>query len=254
MARRLGRRKAPLREDYMLKEQKKVDDLFDTQTMMYLSKFFNKGIISRLEFKTAIGKESDIYIASPGAGLKNDYKFVILKFFRIETSTFFNMADYIIGDPRFSGIASSKTGVVKVWCKKEYGNLLIAKKCGLNAPKPFMFNGNILAMEFIGDEYGMPAPPLYKADIDNPELMLDCILADVKKLYYGELVHADLSEYNILVKDGKQYFIDFGQAVSLKHPKAREFLERDVHNILQYFQKRYGVFRDLNDAIRAVIS
>jgi RIO kinase 1 len=252
MARRLGRRKAPLREDFMLREQKKVDEGFDTRTMIYLSKFFNKGIISRLEFRTASGKESDIYIASAGAGLADDYKFVILKFFRIETSLFVNMSDYIIGDPRFSGITGSKAGIINVWCRKEFGNLLVAEKCGVRAPKPFMSNGNILAMEFIGDGSGTPAPPLYKAGVKRPEAMLDSILSDMKKLYAGELVHADISEYNILVHRGKPFFIDFGQAVSVKHPKAMEFLRRDTANILQYFDKRYGIRIGLDDALSLI--
>ncbi len=254
MARRLGRKKAPLREDYMLNEQKKVDELFDAQTMIYLSKFFNKGIISRLEFKTASGKESDIYLASPGQGLEKDYRFVVLKFFRIETSLFSNMSDYIIGDPRFSGISGSKAKIINVWCRKELGNLLVALKSGVRAPKPFMANGNILAMEFIGDSYGVPAPPLYKTEINDPESMLDRILGEARKLYVGELVHADLSEYNVLIKRNAPCIIDFGQAVSIKHPKAMEFLHRDVSNMVQYFSKRYGVSTDEKDAFGQIIS
>lgn len=252
VARRLGRRKAPLREDFMLKEQKKVDEGFDTKTMIYLGKFFNKGIISRLEFRTATGKESDIYIATAGPAIANKYKFVMLKFFRIETSLFVNMTDYILGDPRFNGITSSKAGIINVWCRKEYGNLLIAEKCGVKAPKPFMSNGSILAMEFIGDKNGVPAPPLCKAAVRDPKAVLDSVLADMKKLYAAQLVHADISEYNILMHKGKPYLIDFGQAVSIKHPNAEEFLRRDTSNLLQYFSKRYGIKIGVEEAVNFI--
>ncbi len=68
------------------------------------------------------------------------------------------------------------------------------------------------------------------------------------------LVHADLSEYNILVKGKKPYLIDFGQAVVLKHPNASAFLERDIKNILQYFKKAYRIEKDFDIAYRQVVN
>ena len=61
-----------------------------------------------------------------------------------------------------------------------------------------------------------------------------------------ELVHADLSEYNVLMKGDKPYLIDFGQAVVLRHPNATMFLRRDISNILQYFSKHYGIVKDFD--------
>ena len=64
------------------------------------------------------------------------------------------------------------------------------------------------------------------------------------RLLYKEanLVHADLSEYNILIdpNDVTPILIDMGQSVTLEHPNAREFLNRDVQNILRFFS-RYGI-------------
>ena len=51
------------------------------------------------------------------------------------------------------------------------------------------------------------------------------------------IVHADLSPYNILMYKNKPYIIDVGQGVLLEHPKAYEFLKRDIHNIVHYFRK-----------------
>ena len=76
-----------------------------------------------------------------------------------------------------------------------------------------MANESILAMEFIGDENGTPAPQLRNTTVEEPEKFLDMIIKQIKALYNGGLVHADLSEYNILVYQEKPYLIDMGQAV-----------------------------------------
>ena len=61
-------------------------------------------------------------------------------------------------------------------------------------------------------------------------------------MYTANLVHADLSEYNIMMGT-IPYLIDFGQGVILSHPNAENYLERDVAIILKYFDKR-GIKRD----------
>lgn len=61
-------------------------------------------------------------------------------------------------------------------------------------------------------------------------------------MYRAGLVHADISEYNIMMSDPPT-LIDFGQGVILSHPRAMEFLERDVRNILKYFAK-FGCKKD----------
>ncbi|MDE1856563.1 MAG: serine protein kinase RIO [Candidatus Micrarchaeota archaeon] len=245
MARMLSKKKRPSREEHPIAEQRVIEaGVFSRKTMIYLSKVFNKGIVARLEHPVARGKEADVYVAMAGdAEEVKGKQFVILKMFRIDTSSFHRMMDYISGDTRFIGVRGSKARVIDAWCRKEYGNLLIALRQGILAPKPYMFVGNILAMEFIGDKYGTPAPMLKDAELERPGETLDEIIESVKKLYSARLVHADLSEYNILIHRGRPYMMDLGQAVVIKHPKADEFLVRDVHNLLQYFRKRYGVER-----------
>ncbi len=254
MGTRMGKSKARARK-YKLREQAKVDTgIFDEKTMVNLGKFFNKKIIEKLNFVIARGKEADIYIAEAGSSEKvRGNQFVIMKFFRVETSSFFKMEDYMIGDPRFSRIkATSKYEVVKLWCAKEFGNLEIAGKARVNAPRPFMFNGSILAMSLIGDD-ATPAPRLRDIELEFPEETLDVILEEIRKLYRGNLVHSDISEYNILMSDNVPYLIDFGQAVVTAHPKAMDFLSRDISNILSYFEKQYGINREFAEVYKTVM-
>ena len=98
-------------------------------------------------------------------------------------------------------------------------------------------------MKFIG-ENGLPFPTL---NMCNEEILdylsvdinqfLREVLENVKKLYSAGLVHADLSEYNILVTRKGPVLIDLSQAVSVKHPNAKEFLKKDLTNLLKICQK-----------------
>jgi len=251
MARRVSRRKEPSRDVYTLKEQRKIDTgIFDERTMIYLSKFFNKGIIKGLKFIIAKGKEADVYLAEAGeSNLVKDAKFVVIKFFRVETTSFLKMSDYVTGDPRFSKIRIAKNSIINIWCKKEMGNLKIANGANVYSPKPYMANGSILAMQFIGNEEGVSSPQLKYIVLSDPANFLKLIIDQIKELYKNGLVHADLSEYNILVHEGKPFFIDFGQAVVLRHPNALSFLDRDVRNVLNYFKKRYYIDKDVQEAL-----
>lgn len=251
MARRLGKRKRPDREKHMITEQLKIEEgVFDNRTMMALWRMFNHGIISELGHVLKGGKEADIYLALGGP--KVDLEVVVLKIFRLETSDFDKRVDYMVGDPRFEKVKNNVIEIVNTWCKKEFGNLREAEIADVHAPIPYYFKDNILAMEYISDE-GQPARTLKNSIVENPDEVLDSILEDMKKLYAVELVHADISEYNILMRKGTPVLIDFGQAVIVNHPKAQEFLERDVTNILDYFDRKYRIERDFDKTLAYVM-
>merc|ERR1719481_79572 len=52
------------------------------------------------------------------------------------------------------------------------------------------------------------------------------------------LVHADLSEYNILWYEKEAWFIDVSQAVEPIHPSGLDFLLRDCTNVYNFFAKK----------------
>ncbi|KTG34106.1 hypothetical protein cypCar_00005303 [Cyprinus carpio] len=59
------------------------------------------------------------------------------------------------------------------------------------------------------------------------------------RIMYNEarLVHADLSEFNMLYHNGDAYIIDVSQSVEHDHPHALEFLRKDCSNVNDFFQK-----------------
>jgi len=52
-------------------------------------------------------------------------------------------------------------------------------------------------------------------------------------------VHADMSEYNVFVDSDGVTIFDWPQSIPTDHENAAEFLERDVDNVVGYFQRKY---------------
>lgn len=166
----------------------------------------------------------------------------MLKIYRVSTSNFRAMQEYLQGDPRFGSVKGTKRAIVAAWAKKEFRNLKRAEAAGVRVPHPVAIRGNILVMELIGQD-DEPAPQLKDVDLDAQEAWrVFGLLTSYVSLLYNRagLVHADLSEFNILY-DGEPVLIDMGQSVTLDHPMAGRFLQRDVANLARYFARRYGV-------------
>lgn len=122
---------------------------------------------------------------------------------------------------------------------KEMRNLMRLVQCDVNCPKPLFLKNNVLVMEFIG-ENGKAAKILKNVDLTEKqarELYLDCVIM-MRKMYNDcKLIHADLSEFNMLFYQNKLYIIDVSQSVEQDHPNAFEFLRSDCCNVNDFFRK-----------------
>lgn len=242
MARKVSRRKKPPKEEYQLKERFKIEsDVFDRTTLLVLSKLIKKRIVDTVDYPVSTGKEANVFRATTPSG-----KCVAIKIYKIETAHFFRKSGYLEGDPRFERIKHTDRAIVEAFARKEYKNLQICEKAGVHAPRPLYVDKHVLVMGFLGEE-NLPYPTM---DMVGPrgEADLDSILKDIRKMYKAGLVHADLSEYNLMLCD-VPYLIDFGQGVVLEHQNAEKFLERDVKIILKYFE-RHGIKRDLDKTLK----
>jgi len=78
-------------------------------------------------------------------------------------------------------------------------------------------------------------------EIPKPEKVLSEILRNIRKAYLkAGVVHADLSEYNIILKpDMHILIIDWPQYVTKEHPNAQQLLKRDVENIIKFFKRKH---------------
>ncbi|WP_338102289.1 serine protein kinase RIO [Methanolapillus millepedarum] len=220
---------------------KAEENVFDVPTLKLLYTLANKGYITEMGGSISTGKEANVFYATGNEGE------VAVKIYRLTSGTFKAMDPYILKDPRFSNIRHSRKDIVFAWTQKEAQNLLRIRKAGVRAPRPIVNDRNVLVMEFMGKDK-IPFPLLKDTPLDDADAqnLFDQIIEGMRRLYVrAHLVHSDLSEYNILVDVEKMeaVIIDVGQAVTLDHPNVREFMARDIENILRFF-KKYGIKED----------
>jgi len=235
VTRKQSKRKRPEREWKPFTEGTKIaEGVFDDETVEVLVNLLNTGVISSLDRPIAGGKEAVVFRASSKEGFK------AVKVFKYENTSFTNMFDYVQGDPRFYKPSRQRRPLVRLWASKEYANLRAAFNAGVAVPQPLKCKENVLVMQFLGVG-GVQSALLVEVVLDDPQKTYAEIVENARKTFKrAGLVHADLSAFNVIVHEGKPFIIDWAQAVSVKHPRAREFLESDCRNIASYF-KRLGV-------------
>ncbi|MBN1390742.1 MAG: serine protein kinase RIO [Candidatus Thermoplasmatota archaeon] len=222
---------------------KTYDEVFDQQNLDNIYRLMKRKKIKTVECPISTGKEANVYLA------KTFGKDAAVKIFRTSTSTFGAFLEYMEGDRRFQRIDRSHRGVIYTWARKEFMNLETMHEEGIRVPQTQALFRNILVMDYIGYE-GKPAPQLKVLDADHDEWeeMWKIVLDTVEKLFLDcELVHADLSEYNILY-DGAPMLIDVGQSLDLSHPRSLEMLDRDLRIISTFFERK-GIDNARKDAL-----
>jgi RIO kinase 1 len=248
------RKKKKRSEDYQT-----VDSVIDLNTAKQLNKLQNKGFLDSITGTIASGKESGVFLAELGPeGIEycNSLSIkspIVIKIFRTGTLNFKKILSYISGDVRFRKSRKKTRHIIKLWVEKEYRNLQRSSLVNINVPKPIMVKDKILLMELIGNE-GVPYPLLK----DTPNVIcqdtLNQILEQTKQLVQkADLVHADLSAYNILMAKKTPYLIDMSQSVLISHPKALEFLKRDLNNIMSFFSIKGVDCPDLQEVFEEII-
>jgi len=229
-------------------DRRVFDQVFDRMTLMSLYKLMRGGVIDTLDFPIARGKEAHVFHATDIDG-----KTVAVKIFHTSNAVFKNLIQYIEGDRRFGGLRRRHRDLVDIWVRKEHRNLTRLARWGLNVPQPIGIHKNVLVMEYLGTKISA-SPKLREVKIENPEEVYDELLEFLAICWQkANLVHADFSPYNILWHDGGPVVIDVGQAVIKTHPKAQEFLVRDVTRLVEWAVKN-GIKTTLAEAMYEVLN
>jgi RIO kinase 2 len=198
------------------------------------------GIIESFGQTLGVGKEAEVYDAINSIGRR-----IAVKFHRLGRISFRQTRR----KRAYVREHSSWLFQSHVAAEKEFEALKLVYENGVSVPEPISHNRHVIAMGMI------EGAQLYKyKDVGKPEKVLKEILRNVRKAYLkAHIIHADLSEYNIILKpDGVLLIIDWPQAVKTDHANAEEMLERDIKNVLIFFSRKFNVKLSAEEACNYV--
>jgi len=207
---------------------------FDAYDLLALSDLVAKGALNAIGERIGVGKESVVYRGFGEMPLA-------LKFHRQGRTSFKHVRRVRHNFPNKSRVPWLYTASLAA----RHEHKIMEKLCQeVSIPRPVAVSRHVLAMEFVS------GPPLNRIVLSDPADGLDLILAEVAKALRLGIIHADLSEFNILVAESGPKIIDWPQAVEVTHPHARELLVRDLDNVLSFFQRKYGIRVPLEEALQ----
>ncbi len=196
---------------------------FDAYDLLALSDFVKRDSVLSIGERIGVGKESVVYAANGEIPL-------VIKFHRQGRASFKHvrrLRDHLTDLPRVPWLYAAALAA-----RHEFG-VMQRLYPTVATPRPVALSRHALAMEFVAGNQ------LNKITLSDPEDCLEMILEDVRKAWHLGIVHADLSEFNIIIAEAGPRIIDWPQAVEKNHPNAQELLERDISNVLRFFDRKY---------------
>ena len=219
-----------------------------SETISYdeIATFFEDGWIDDVLFTVKSGKEATVHCckASPGRGAE----LFALKIYKpLAHRSFRDDAVYregrVIPDARVARAVANKSRKGRAfqfagWLEHEYATLGRLASAGAAVPRPLAIGRTAMLIEWIGTEDGRPAPQLCSVRLApaEAEVLLEEALRNIEVMLACNVVHGDLSAYNMLYAGERLRIIDLPQAVDARtNPSARDLLARDVANVCRYF-------------------
>ncbi|PSP99040.1 serine/threonine protein phosphatase [Halobacteriales archaeon QS_5_70_17] len=198
---------------------------FEGYDALALRTFTERDTVEGFGAPLGVGKESDVYEV-------RSYKPLALKFHREGYTNFREVQkerEYTADNEHISWFYTARKAA-----EREYEALETVYP-EVRVPRPIDHNRHAVVME------KLPGVELGKARLEDAQVVgvLDLILEEMAAAYRTGYVHADMSEYNVAVGSEGVTMFDWPQAVSTDHENAPELLERDVENLVGYFERKY---------------
>ena len=202
-----------------------------------------------------VGKESDIVVVANHKGTQRILK--IHRLGRISFRSVKNNRDYLRNRSTGSWMYMSRLAAMK-----EYAFMKALQENGFSVPEPIAQNRHTIVMGLID---AFPLRQISK--VPDPAWLYSELMEMILQLARFGLIHGDFNEFNILIKEeedpkakGKApanaddegsenirlvpVLIDFPQMVSIDHPNAEMYFDRDVNCIKRYFQRKFHFVSD----------
>ena len=202
----------------------------------------NEGLVDEVIRPLMSGKEADVFVVRCGSEMRcaKIYKEAYKRSFK--QAVLYQEGRKVRNSRRARAMEKgSKFGrneLEHAWQNAEVDALYRLADIDVRVPKPYGCFDGVLIMELITDDEGQVAPRLNDVSMSREQALEDhaIMMRYVTRMLFAGLVHGDLSEFNVLVDDYGPVIIDLPQVVdSTANNNARQFFERDVNKITEYY-------------------
>ena len=217
--------------------------------------FLDEGLIERVIRPIKSGKEASVHLCRANPRTTGETLAALKVYHPLDRRDFRDESLYRDGEwikeRRIRAALAKKTAFGRevqgfLWVHREWETLTVLSNAGAPVPRPIESTERAILMTYIGDE-DVAAPQLHRhrpRDRAEAEDLLDEILRAVERMLFHNVVHGDLSPFNVLVWEGRICVIDLPQAVDPRRNRhAESLLVRDVRRICDHFAG-HGVTRD----------
>jgi RIO kinase 1 len=208
-----------------------------------LGPLLEEGIISEVLGRLQSGKEAEVFIVRYGE------RVVAAKVYKDHSQrSFKNKSAYKEGrgvrnsrDQRAMGRRSAfgKDTEEDAWKSAEVDAMYKLHAADVRIPAPVLYFEGVLLMDLVLDAEGVTARRLIDTTInaEQANAAYHDMLVQLVRMLSCDLIHGDLSPYNVLWAAGGATIIDFPQIVSAaQNSNSERFFLRDAENILGHFR------------------
>lgn len=221
-----------------------------------LGYFFEQQWISDVLSKVKVGKEASVYLCRSGEQVQAPL--LAVKVYRpkmlrsLKNNHVYRLGRAVLDE---SGHEVVDMGMLKAlhnrttygeqihlqsWISYELQTIKTLFEAGADVPQPYEMGENAILMEYIGDE-SSAAPTLntVRLSLQEVEPLYQRCVRNIEIMLTNDIVHGDLSAYNLLYHAGNITMIDFPQVISASsHPDAWQIFSRDVTRVCEYFMQQ----------------
>jgi RIO kinase 1 len=213
--------------------------------------FLDEGLITDVVRIVKTGKEASVHLCRANRSITGEDLLALKVYHPLDRRDFRDESIYRDGEwikeRRIRAALEKKTRFGRqvqggLWVSREWETLRALSASGAPVPRPVASTGDAILMSYIGDhEQAAPQLRSFRPDPEEAQDLFDQVVRAVERMLYGNVIHGDLSAYNVLVWEGVATIIDLPQAIDpRKNRHAHALLERDVQRICDHFA-RLGV-------------
>lgn len=219
-----------------------------------LEPFLDEGLITTVLRPIKSGKEASVHLCRSDPDITGESLLALKIYHPLDRRNFHDEGLYRDGEwikeRRVRVALEKRTKYGRevqggIWLNREWETLSELADAGVAVPRPIFRTEQAILMSYVGDE-DEAAPQLrsYRPDVEEAHELFRQVVRAVEQMLTANVIHGDLSPYNVLVWEGDAVMIDLPQAVDpRKNRHAEELLRRDVTRVCEHFQ-RFGVSSD----------